>query len=340
MRGAAEANPGGLALGLLLALPSAAVYAALIRLLDRYDPEPGWALACVFAWGAVFATGVSAAASSGTGPLVREVQGVLPERAAALVLGAPFVEELTKGLAVAGLLAFLRREFDGAVDGVVYGTLAGIGFAAVENVVFFARASAQGTEALTFAFVLRSVLTPWTHPLYTSLTGLGLGIAREATRPAPRVVAPLATFVIAVALHALWNAGLVASGYAGVPLGALLFPLWVYLVATFVTLVLSLVERKGALLRHYLEQEVARGTLTADELAFVSRPWARGAARRGPGGLTARAFVRTAGRLAMAHWHADRAAREGSLSQSGARLQPLRDHLAALRAQLPPQALR
>ena len=53
-------------------------------------------------------------------------------------ISAPFVEEAMKGLAVFGVFYFLRREFDGVVDGVIYATFAALGFAAVENIIYYA----------------------------------------------------------------------------------------------------------------------------------------------------------------------------------------------------------
>ena len=46
-------------------------------------------------------------------------------------------EELSKGLAIFGMVVFLRREFDGVLDGIIYGVFVGIGFAATENVIYY-----------------------------------------------------------------------------------------------------------------------------------------------------------------------------------------------------------
>ena len=78
-------------------------------------------------------------------------------------VSAPLVEEFWKGLAVFGIFFFLRREFDGVVDGIIYGTFAALGFAATENVMYYSRAQLTETlshheGALATTFVLRGVL--------------------------------------------------------------------------------------------------------------------------------------------------------------------------------------
>ena len=45
-----------------------------------------------------------------------------------------------KGMAVFGVFFFLKREFDGVVDGVIYATFAALGFAATENIIYYANA--------------------------------------------------------------------------------------------------------------------------------------------------------------------------------------------------------
>src|SRR5205809_319359 len=80
-------------------------------------------------------------------------------------------------------LLFRRREFDGVVDGIVLAGLSGLGFAFTENVLYFGRAFLAGQEqslttgffAVGFTFVLRGVLSPFAHPLFTAMTGIGLG---------------------------------------------------------------------------------------------------------------------------------------------------------------------
>ena len=48
----------------------------------------------------------------------------------------PFLEELSKGFVLFLLFLMLPNEFDGLLDGLIYGALVGIGFAMVENVKY------------------------------------------------------------------------------------------------------------------------------------------------------------------------------------------------------------
>jgi hypothetical protein len=112
------------------------------------------------------------------------------------------------------VLRFRRAEFDGIVDGIVLAGLAGVGFAFTENILYFGRAFLVGGEELGvtggfFAagvtFVLRGVLSPFAHPLFTAMTGIGLGLAAVTTSRRVRWLAPLGGFLLAVLLHATWN---------------------------------------------------------------------------------------------------------------------------------------
>src|SRR5687768_1362105 len=111
------------------ALPTT-LYALLIWWLDRYEKEPLALLLVAFAWGALPAIGIA---------LLFEL--ALTGVAAASPLGpgvarwglAPLVEEPVKALALVGLFVFARGDFDGPLDGIVYGALVGFGFAMTEN---------------------------------------------------------------------------------------------------------------------------------------------------------------------------------------------------------------
>jgi protease PrsW len=92
---------------------------------------------------------------------------------------APVVEELAKCFALLVLFRELKDEFDGVVDGVVYAAMVGLGFAMIENVQYYGAAISEGVESSVVTFVLRGVVSPFAHPLFTAMFGIGLGYVRE-----------------------------------------------------------------------------------------------------------------------------------------------------------------
>jgi len=215
------------------------------------------------------------------------------------------------------------------VDGVIYATFAALGFAAVENVVYYGNAvKASGSDALAATFMLRGVLAPWGHPLYTSMTGIGFGIARETRTPWLRWAAPLGGYFGAMTLHCVWNTAATISGF----LTVLMLPLWFAFVTAFLGILIGLVIRKGRIIRAHLQDEVLMGNLTREELELVGSPIASWRATFSWGGAAGRRFVRTAARLGLSKWHAARAMAGRQRTVSADWIVPLRQELFALRA--------
>lgn len=164
--------------------------------LDRVEPEPSAALVHAFLWGATVSVVVASICNATVGAIGGEVL--------AAVLSAPLVEEAMKAGGI--LYAVRRREVDGPMDGIVYAGWTAVGFAAVENVEYFVRAHQEGQ--LATVFVLRGLLGPFAHPLFTAWTGLAIGGAIARGRPVfPRM---LWGYALAVLSHALWNGSAVA----------------------------------------------------------------------------------------------------------------------------------
>ena len=99
------------------------------------------------------------------------------------------------------------------MDGFVYAGMVGIGFAFTENILYLGTALLEtGGEGLVATFVLRGVVSPFAHPLFTAATGLGLVFATRRTGAARYLVA-LAGLAVAILLHGTWNA--MAGGLGG-----------------------------------------------------------------------------------------------------------------------------
>ncbi|EYF06947.1 putative membrane protein [Chondromyces apiculatus DSM 436] len=325
--------------GAVFAFPPLVVYLFIPSVLDRFDPEPWWCLLMAFLWGAVAATGFSILINSTVHDVFSAAFGPKVGDLVSASVSAPFAEEFWKGLAVLGFFYFMRREFDGIVDGIIYATFTALGFAAVENVLYYAKAAMEGGDVLAGTFVLRGVFTPWLHPLFTAMTGIGFGLARESTKSSTRLLAPVAGYMIGVSLHAMWNFLPTALGSA---MGAVFVPwllLWLLFVAAFSVLIIALVVRKGRLIRENLRDEVLLGHLSQEEIDLVCSPVGRLRCTFGWRGASGRNFIRAGARLGLSKWHTARAMKGQKRTISADFIIPLRDeikqHRAAMMARAP-----
>ena len=204
-------GPGPLAVGLIGALVPVPVLIGAFLWLDRYQPSPMWILVVSFLWGAGVATSGALAVNTGASILFEEwgwPDGLVG------VLVAPFIEELLKAAFPLLLFFFYRRAYTGIIDGIVYCGISATGFAMVENILYLGdRGFASGLEtgpvtgaflALT-VFLLRVPLTGFAHPLFTSMTGIALGIAARSPRRWVRAIVPFVGLFLAMVLHGSWN---------------------------------------------------------------------------------------------------------------------------------------
>ena len=173
--------------------------------LDRLEPEPRAMRWNAFLWGAGVSTLVAGVAN--------EVTAATAGASAALVGSAPLVEEAMKALGVLG--AAKRRQIDTPLDGAVYAGYVGLGFAAVENVIYFSDAITE--DELGFVFALRGLFSPFAHPYFTLWVGLAIGTAVLKGRS--RRFAALRGLVPAIVLHASWNASGLNAVFAFLLLG-------------------------------------------------------------------------------------------------------------------------
>jgi hypothetical protein len=120
---------------------------------------------------------------------------------AEITIVAPIAEEFLKALVLIALFVFARREFNGVLDGIIYGALVGFGFAMSENILYFIAYQDQ----LVSVWLLRAVLFGFNHAFFTSIVGIALGLVRyERRRWVGYVAVPVALW-LAILLHALHN---------------------------------------------------------------------------------------------------------------------------------------
>lgn len=255
----------GLVFGMALGVLPVPVYVSLALWLDRYEKEPGWMLVGAFAWGATVALFFSFVLNTASGITVGLLLGAPAGDFFASVVSAPIVEESMKGLALLILFFWKRDEFDGVVDGVVYAAMVGLGFAMVENFSYYGVALGEGGVAGgAAAFLVRGILTPFNHPLYTAMFGIGLGLARESGRTWVKVVAPVTGLAAAMTLHSLWN----ATSYLAPGLGGLALMISVLVLPPLAGVVFAVslsLKREGRIIRENLRPELRSGLISEPE---------------------------------------------------------------------------
>lgn len=263
---------------LLGALVPTIVYVLFIWWLDRYEKEPLPLLALAFFWGAIPAAIAS---------VVLEVLFDVPVQAmggegliASLVsvsVGAPLIEESTKGIALLGLVLLFRQEFDNVLDGIIYGAMIGFGFAMTENFLgyFLPILQAEGVEAGLTNILLRAVVFGFNHAFWTGITGAAVGYARLAPIGVSRWGAAIGGWALAVLLHSIHNTG------ATLLEQTVCLSIVVSLVVDWGGLMLLLVvavfwlRKESQWIERGLYEEVRRGLITAEEWHLL-----RSAARR------------------------------------------------------------
>ncbi|MEO3870740.1 PrsW family intramembrane metalloprotease [Nonomuraea sp. B12E4] len=300
-------------IALMLALAPVPLLLAAVLTLDRLEPEPRSNLIFAFAWGAGIAVLVAGVINSLNLHYIIDT-AKLSEASArniAATFGAPVVEETMKGLVLLGLLKFRRAELDGPTDGVIYASMVGLGFAMSENVSYYIAAlnSEAGVKGLAVTVVLRGILSPLAHPLFSSMIGVGVAYAAQRGG-SERVFYVLAGWSGAMILHGLWN-GL--ASYGGFP--GLVVAYLVLLVVLIVLIGVVFRDRRRivALIQRYLPPYEPTKLVTQADIFMLSafprrrqaRQWAR--AYGGKRGLRAmRDYQLAATELGLLH---ERAAR-------------------------------
>lgn len=243
------------------------IYAGFLWWLDRWEKEPLHLLAAAFIWGFI------------PSAIIALISQIILDIPTTVVFGehslgydlfsgsiiAPVTEEGVKALAVLLIFIFFYREFDSLLDGIIYGSLVGFGFAAIENILYFVSFGSEDPGTLGCLIFMRAFLFGLNHAFFTSLTGLGFAAARYQRNILLKLLFPLLGLAAAIATHGLHN-GLVTFGIIGLPFAVLAD--WFGVAGVFVVALFSLYH-ESKWIKQYLAEEVEMGTLTAGQASTV-----------------------------------------------------------------------
>jgi RsiW-degrading membrane proteinase PrsW (M82 family) len=240
-----------------------AIVLPVLSWLDRVEPEPRSSRLHALLWGGGVAIVVAG--------VVNATVAVVSGEAAAMLVSAPLIEEAAKGMGV--YWAVRRRDVDGVTDGVVYAGWVALGFAVVEDMTYFSLADVEGQ--LVPVFVLRALLTPFAHPLFTFWIGVAIGRSVHLDRPVwPGV---LWGYGLAVVTHAAWNGSLVLSDVTyevDQDLGTrVILAAMGLFVVLFVAVAITLIVMRGRERRRFVERVpalVLRYGVAPDEAAMFA----------------------------------------------------------------------
>ncbi|MFC4035756.1 PrsW family intramembrane metalloprotease [Streptomyces polygonati] len=205
-------------IGLLLAILPVPLLLWAFLWLDQVAPNPWQNVVFAVAWGACAATLVAIFGNEYGEKLISSAFSGTPSQSDhwGAMFVAPLVEETAKGSAILLLFLFRRRTIESIVDGIVLGGLVATGFAFTENILYLGTAAGEDRDlgspvlgATTVGtFFVRVLMTPFAHPLFTSMTGIGFAIAATA-RPGRhwrwRWAPPVGGWMLAMLLHGTWN---------------------------------------------------------------------------------------------------------------------------------------
>ncbi|HIA18567.1 MAG TPA: PrsW family intramembrane metalloprotease [Planctomycetes bacterium] len=275
----------------------AAIYVSILWWLDRYEKEPWWLMALTFFWGAVPAIILAIITQLIiTVPMVLiglgEVDSIAEMKPGdpvpAFLIGlyavvAPLTEETLKAFPLLFIFFVFRREFDGLMDGLLYGALVGFGFAMTENFFYiFGTGASAGLQAEIGVFLLRTIAFGMMHALWSSMFGVGLGIARYARSKSLAFIAPCAGLALAMLMHGTHNLSAVMAstgGTAAVVWLSIMFTSYGVGCLVWIVLVVVAGRHESKMIREELQEEVETGLITGEHAIACSRYRSRVAIR-------------------------------------------------------------
>ncbi len=194
----------GVPLALLLSAVPALLWLGYFYLQDRHEPEPKHYVAGVYLAGGFVAAPVASFIMHSLLPAPESALEALTlsgDRVLHAVLVVGLAQEFSKFLVVRYSI-YLSDEFDEPMDGIIYMTAAGIGFATAENIAYF-----NGLSGVFLGIgAANAVVTTMAHACFAGVLGYALGRAKFADHtPMVRNLLLLGGLMLAATLNGLFN---------------------------------------------------------------------------------------------------------------------------------------
>lgn len=288
-------------------------YLVIIWLMDRYEREPFWLLSLNFLWGATGAIifGIIGSIIMGLGVsefIYQFAEGTdadVMQQLSGAVIVAPVVEECTKGVFL--LLVAMSRNFDGPVDGAVYGGAIGLGFGMTENFLYF-MSFPKDITSLIVLIVIRTLFSAVLHCCTQAVFGAAIGYAKFKGALAKLIIIPLGLGA-AMFMHFMWNFTVSFNETALIGFAFMI----ISVIIIFTVFQFGVYSEGKIILKELTEESNTTGYIPRDHLAYL--PYTSRRHKKGwlPGNVNQKDYVKSAIKLAL------RRHQEKSVSQKAKR---------------------
>lgn len=177
------------------------IYVIWIRNTEKFEREKWTPIFICFIWGATVSVMAAVVLELILHySLVTSINDPNTFELISVIIIAPFVEELTKPLALR--LKSVKKEIDEFEDGLIYGAVAGLGFSATENLLYGRSFMTYGLLVFFILISIRSIGGCLLHASATAWTGYGYGKTLLKHTSLIRVIP---YFILAFLVHAFYN---------------------------------------------------------------------------------------------------------------------------------------
>lgn len=274
-------------------------YLVIIWWMDRYEREPFWLVSVNFLWGATGAIifGIVGSIIMGLGvsefiyEFANDSDAVVLQQLSGAVVVAPVVEEMTKGIFL--LLISLSRNYDGPVDGAVYGGAVGLGFGMTENFLYFLSFPKDYTS-LIMLIIIRTLFSAVLHCCTQAVFGAAIGFAKYRGILAKMFLIPLG-LGIAVFMHFMWNLTVSFNSTALIGFAFMILSV----IVIFIVFQFAVYNEGKIILRELTDESNTTGYILKEHLAFL--PYTSKRFKKGwlPVNVNQKEYVKTSIKLAL-----------------------------------------